>query len=444
MKKLTYNLFGVVLFGATNMVYATDCASLNPQGPQAILECIAGNHNQTAENYWNNILFSSSYALDKFCQNEVPSDSTQAQREMYAVGCSFQKGSYFSYANFIAADQNMRNKFGSNYTFLRSSDYTINLKEFANFLATLAQETTGQLPGMKNQNDGLYFRYENGALGPSSCYDYQANPTDKAGIEGSNCANLSLSNYKTVYYPKSSYVMAVDSSNTSNIYTGYVFDGDGEYMLNTSPVSIMFPGIPDIIASLPQYKDVATKLADPLVVASWGNTLNGFQWQYMNQLIKPGYWIGMGNLQLTGDSMTKFFGWYNQSFLGTPIASANLQSFVERYLQDGVLAWEGGLWYWMYRVNGYQNPTLHSIISASPKSACHDIAISTMMVNGGCNNYYDAGVGTDAGTGRKVYYDFFLGKFGMKMEAVKYMLGDTEYNSLECNDQIYEYCVPKK
>ncbi|HCY39404.1 MAG TPA: hypothetical protein DHV02_06015 [Neisseriales bacterium] len=436
MKKLTYSALGFALLGASNLVYALDCASQNPQGPQAILECIAGNHGQTAEIYWNNILFSSSMALDKFCQTSLPSDATQAQKEMYVVGCSVQKGSYFSYANFIAADQAMRTKFGSNYTFLRSSDYTINLKEFANFLATLAQETTGMIPGMKNQNDGLYFRYENGALGPNACYDYSANPTDRAGTQGRNCANLGLSSYKTGYYPKSSYVVAVDSTTPSNVYTGYVFDGDGEYMLNTSPISIMFPGIPEIIASLPQYKDVATKLLNPLVVASWGNTLSGFQWQFMNQTIDPGYWIGMGNLQLTGDSMTKFFGWYSQSFANTPVVtSRNLQDFVKQYLQDGVLAWEGGLWYWMYRVNGYGLPTLHSIISDSPKAACHDIAISTMMVNGGCNNYIN-----EDGTGRKAYYQFFLAKFGMTMTAVPYELYGQTYNSLQCNDQIYEYC----
>lgn len=438
MRKLTYSLFSVGLFGVSNLVYATDCASLNPQGPQQILECIAGNHNQTAEYYWGNVLFSSAYALDKFCQTSLPSDATQAQKEMYAVGCSFQKGSYFSYASFIAADQNMRNKFGNNYAFLRSSDYTINLKEFANFLATLAQETTGMIPGMKNQNDGLYFRYENGALGSSACYDYSANPTDKAGAQGSNCANLSLSSYKTGYYPKSSYVVAVDSSTPSNVYTGYVFDGDGEYMLTTSLVSIMFPGIPTITASLPQYKDVATKLLNPILVANWNNdVLSGFQWQYMNQVIDPGYWIGMGNLQLTGDSMTKFFGWYNQSFANTPVvSSANLQTFVQSYLQDGTLAWEGGLWYWMYRVNGFGLPTLHSIIADSPKAACHDIAISTMMVNGGCNNYVN-----EDGTGRKAYYQFFLAKFGIPMTAVSYQLYGQTYNSLQCNNEIYTYCI---
>lgn len=437
MKKLTYSLVGMALLGTSNLVYAVDCKNENPKGPKDILTCIAGEHGQTAETYWNNMLFSS-VALDRFCQDSLPSDATKAQKEMYDVGCSKQKGSYFSYANFLAADQAMLTKFGSNYTFLRNSNYAINLKEFANFLATLAQETTGMLPGvMKNQNDGLYFRYENGALGSSACYDYLANPTDKVGTQGSNCADLSLSSYKTGYYPKSSYVVAVDSNTPLNVYTGYVFDGDGEYMLNTSPISIMFPGVPDIIASLPQYKDVATKLLDPLVVASWSDVLNGFQWQYMNQVIEPGYWIGMGNLQLTGDSMTKFFGWYNQNFVSpSVVSSASLQEFVKRYLQDGVLAWEGGLWYWMYRVNGYNNPTLHQIISNSPKAACHDIAIATMMVNGGCNNYIN-----QDGTGRKAYYQFFLSKFGLEMTPVPYDWGDQEYNSLQCNDQIYAYCI---
>lgn len=67
MKKLTYSLLSITFLGVSNLVYAVDCASQNPQGPQAILECIASNHGQTAEAYWNNILFSSTSALEAVC-----------------------------------------------------------------------------------------------------------------------------------------------------------------------------------------------------------------------------------------------------------------------------------------------------------------------------------------------------------------------------------------
>lgn len=438
MKQLNCLLFSLgSLFFINNAM--ADCASQNPQGPAAILTCISETHGMTPEAYWNNVLFSSNLALDKFCQTSLPSNATQAQVEMYAVGCSMQKGSYFSYNQFIAADSAMRAKFGNNYTFLRNSDYATNLKEFANFLATLAQETTGMIPGMKNQNDGLYFRYENGALGPTACYNYKDNPNASAFDRtlGSNCNAKGLTDYYTGYYPYSGYVIANLISNPTNIYTGYVFDKDGEYMLNQSPVNVMFPGVPSIVSSM---SPDSSSLANPLIVGSWSSLLVGYQWDFMNTQMAPGYWVGMGNLQLTGDSMIKFFGWYYQNSAldssSGAIESANLQNFANMYLQNGTLAWEGGLWYWMYRVNGYNLPTLHSIISNSPKAACHDIAISTMMVNGGCNNYIN-----EDGTGRKAYYQFFLSKFGLAMEPIEYQYGGQTYNSLQCNDAIYNYCV---
>ena len=221
MKKLTYSLLSIAFLSASDLVFAVDCASQNPQGPQAILECIASNHGQTAEEYWNNILFSSASALDKFCQTSLSDNATQAQKEMYAVSCNFQK--VVTFLMLILLQQIKQCVSNLVIVILSYVVMTIQLtlKNFQT-LATLAQETTGMIRGMKNQNDGLYFRYENGALGSTSCYDYASNPTDKSGTTGSNCASLGLSSYKTGYYPKSSYVVAVDSTTPNNVYTGYV------------------------------------------------------------------------------------------------------------------------------------------------------------------------------------------------------------------------------
>ena len=65
---------------------------------------------------------------------------------------------------------------------------------------------------------------------------------------------------------------------------------------------------------------------------------SGYTWQFMNQIMPSAYWLGMGNLQLTGPSMTQFFGWYYQQVASPIQSTANMQAFVERYLTEGKLA----------------------------------------------------------------------------------------------------------
>ena len=158
----------------------------------------------------------------------------------------------------------------------------------------------------------------------------------------------------------------------------------------------------------------------------------GYTWQYMNQTIDPGYWIGMGNLQLTGVSMVQFFGWYHQHIIdGAPVAAANYQAFVTRYLTEGKLAWEGGLWYWNYRINGIGKPTLHSVL-AGENDVCRDIGITTKLVNGGCNDTIT----------RDKYYNYFKTTvFGLSEKPVIPDPPVVDVNSYFCNDAILAYCT---
>lgn len=443
MKKIKLGLLSIGLLGG-NMPAFADCASSNPKGPQAIIECIATEQNMTAENYWNNILFSTG-SMDKFCQKTATENglTTTAQQQMYNNACAYEKGSYFSYDKFIAADQEMATlaaSKGYDYSFMRSNSYETNLKEFANFLATLAQETTGLLPGVtQNKNDGLYFRYENGAL--ASCYNVPANPgvTSQSFTIGTDCTNKGLDTFITTYFPISTFTVAADSSTiaTAKTYSGYYFDNDAEYVLANSPITVAFPGgVPVIISSI--YPTFST-LATPPVIgwASWKGPLEPLpvytSWQFMNSMLEPGYWIGMGNLQLTGNSMMGFFGWYHQNALG--LDGSNLQTFVENYLKDGKLAWMGGLWYWNFRINGNNLPTLHKVISQSSLPECHDIAIATYMVNGGCNNYLGTGAVPEEG-GHLGYYSYFMDQLGLGLKAVPYTYDSTNSNSLNCDTRV--------
>lgn len=427
MKKTNLLLILAFLAAADNSYAASLCLNKPLNGPQEIITCLAQEKGMTAEGYWNSQLFNSGL-IDGFCQKPLGNDATTAQQEIYQKTCKAQAGSYFSYANFIAADQNIANKLGSKYGFMRTGSTEIKLREFANFLATLAQETTA---GMTYTTDGLYFRYENGALGPKACYTFNANPNANSPMLGTDCATKSLASYYTGYYPKSVYTIAVNISNPKLTYTGYIFDSDAEYVLVNSPITVAFPGgVPIIISSL--YPSLATIASPPVIGwASWKNTLDpltGYKWAFMNDQLEPGYWLGMGNLQLTGDSMTKFFGWYYQN-LTAPTNSASFQNFVNQYLVDGQLAWEGGLWYWNFRVNGSGKPTLHSVLTntSANKAACHDIGITTWLVNGGCNN----------ATERVKYYQYFAGKtFKLDITGVNYQ----GQNSMQCAAALGTIC----
>lgn len=416
MKYLNIYLSMASLLANNSMVFAT-CADDNPQGPDAVISCAASLAGYaSAEDFWNNKLFSP-ITLDGYCnKSTIPSGLTTAQTTLYNTSCTQQKGSYFSYASFIAADAKMKDALGDAYQFMRNSSYAVNTAELSNFLATASQETTGNgLLPIKYQQDGLYFRSEYSYLSANTCYVYPDNPNwvGAGKTLGTNCGTKALSDYYTNYYPLSTYAVAINSDSPPLVYTKFVMDNDGQYNLNVSPMTVNFPGFPTLYS---------------------GGTYSppdGTEWQYMNQMLDFGYWIGNGNLQLTGVAMTQFFGWYYQNLAdGHPVDFANFNTFVEQYLGDGELAWLGGLFYWNVRVQGYGKPTLHAVLTGS-KEACHDIGLTTYLINGGCNDYNE----------RTLYYKYFkTDVFKQSSEGVPYTYDGKTSNSMVCSANLGAYC----
>jgi hypothetical protein len=418
MKYLTIFLSTLGLLSVEKIALAVDCSDLNPQGPDAVISCAASLSGfASAEDFWNNKLFSP-VTLDGYCApNTAPSGLTVAQTALFNLSCANQKRTYFSYAQFIAADAAMKARLGDAYQFMRNSSYAVNTAELSNFLATAAQETTGNgLLPIKYQQDGLYFRSEYSYLSAVTCFNYPDNPnwTGAGKTTGSGCATKPLEEYYTNYYPLSTYAVALKIDDNTLMDTSLVMDNDGKYNLTTTPISVTFPGIPTL------YQD-GTYLPP-----------TGTHWHFMNQTLDQGYWIGQGNLQLTGVAMTQFFGWYYQHLAeGAPVSFANFNDFVTQYLGDGLLAWEGGLFYWNVRVQGYNQPTLHAVLTG-PKDACHDIGLTTYLINGGCNNANE----------RVLYYKYFkTDVFKQSSSGVPYTYQGTTSNSMECSENLKNYCT---
>lgn len=415
MKRLNDSLYVAVLLMMNQIVFAT-CADDNPQGPDAVISCAASLQPTpiSAETFWNTILFTP-VVIDGYCKKN-PTDLTTAQRAVYDLSCSHQTGTYFSYAQFIAADAQMKTALGNNYNFMRGSSYALNTAELSNFLATAAQETTGNgLIPDKYTKDGLYFRTEYSYLGANTCYVYPDNPNwNGAGkTNGTGCDTMPLANYYTNYYPLSTYSVAIKDNDATLVYTPFVMDNDGQYNLNAQ-ITVSFPGLPTLYR-LGAYEPPS-----------------GTVWQYMNQTTDKGYWVGNGNLQLTGVAMTQFFGWYYQNLVdNAPVDFADFNNFVKTYLQDGKLAWLGGLWYWNVRIQGFNQPTLHAVLTG-PKAACHDIGLTTYLINGGCNNDVE----------RVRYYKYFKSiVFKQSSDGVPYPFPDSKTNSMQCSQGLKDYCT---
>lgn len=415
--KPSYLVFSSMLLIQTTS-HAASCAEQNPQGPAAVLECAALENGFTnAKTFWEEKLFHPK-TLDGYCQT-IPTGLNTAQTELFQRSCQHEKGTYFAYETFIAADAVLAEKLGHTYGFMRNGSYAVNTAELANFLATAAQETTGNgvLP-VKYQQDGLYYRSEYSYLSSDTCFIYAANPgwtgAPAEKSQGTDCGTKNIANYYTNYYPLSSYAVAMSQEDPSKMYTKFVMDQDAQYNLNSSKVTVNFPGLPTLYPS-------GTYLPP-----------EGTSWQYMNQTIDQGLWIGLGNLQLTGVAMTQFFGWYHQNIIeGAPINFANFNDFVSQYLGDGQLAWEGGLYYWNARVSGFQKPTLHEVLTG-PKEACHDIGLTTYLINGGCNN----------ATERTLYYKYFkTDVFKQSSTGVPYTYQGVESNSMVCSANLASYCT---
>jgi hypothetical protein len=366
-----------------------DCE--NPCGAIELIECAAQAAGMTAENFYNTILFSKKEYTDQFCKQKPSGAITTGQQKFFSENFCENAPTYYSYEKFAAACQQF-----PDFCCAEGTEKKERYKELANFLATIAQETTCTLA--KYTTDGLYYRYENGALLGKTMQD------------------------KTNYYPEDTWEVATLATDPKMVYTQNFWFQDEK---NPSKGLIFEPAKSPMVAT---YGDIVTP--------------SGYNKIKMNQMIEPGYWVGMGATQLTKDPMVGFFGWYyNNLAPGAPVESADYKKFVETYLNDGELGFIGAIWYWMYRVSGQGMPTVHKVLNDLNKPVCRDIAGATIGVNGGCNDYDK----------RKAYYQYFHEKvFKIKIKPEKKIVDGVELNSMECTAQdpkdpkkptLQSYCV---
>lgn len=404
------------LYAATN-AFATDCD--NPCGPIEVLECAAqdyskahGTAQKTAEQFFDEVVFSKDRWIDKYC---VGGYATTDLQKNYKQSFCNDKGTYSRYKNFLAAYEVMKTRFGEDFQFACAPKDSKNerYKELVNFLATLAQETKGG--ASKDTEDALYYRWEDQALQYCCSPDSKscAWPTGPQPDILCNTAKLpphdppyTVYDFKTQYYPQDVWVLAIKDG---KMFTKYFWEA------SSNPIA---------------KKGNRYNLTDTPNTQKNNVTLEvppGYSLISMNQAIKPGYWVGSGQIQLTLESMPKFMGWYYNTLVSPPVDAVDLQGFIKTFLNDGKLAWIGSFYYWMYRVNGEFKPTLHQILSKPNKPVCHDIAIVTRMVNAGCTH----------DLGRKAYYDAFLIKFGLSTAATELEWKDPRgkewtLNSMQC------------
>ncbi|MEI8354826.1 MAG: hypothetical protein WCG31_01805, partial [Deltaproteobacteria bacterium] len=89
-------------------------------------------------------------------------------------------------------------------------------------------------------------------------------------------------------------------------------------------------------------------------------------------------------------------------------------------------------WFWNYRISGQGFSTLHNVIANTQKAACHDIGITTYMLNGGCNDSAE----------RVKYYNYFKTEvFKQYSEAKEATYNGATVNSYICSQALYEYCT---
>ena len=376
MNKLTHVfIMAAVLFissGITN-VYA-DCD--NPCGALELLECAAQKEGMTAKQYYNEVLFESETQLDGFCKQSY-SGRTGQQKYYYDNFCKQNTGEYYSYENFKEA---LESGHFAEFCCKEGTTKEQRYKELANFFATIASETTSTMYGYTR--DGLYYRYEDGALLGATMQDH------------------------TMYYPEDTWKVAALSSDKNLINTQIYWNGsEGEkgntYYPAESPMRIKWETV---------------------------SPPSDYEVMKMNEMIDPGYWCGMGATQLTKDTMVGFFGWYYNNIADNkPVVAANYKDFVNNYIVDGKLGFMGTLWYWMYRVSGSGYRTPHQAVTNVDKPVCQDIAGATMMVNGGCNHYP---------VNRKPYYEvqFIPALLGhdYKLKPVEQEFGGQTLENMTC------------
>ncbi len=338
-------------------------ACSNPCGAEEVLSCAAADYQagMTGKKFWDTVLFDADTVgvpvLDGFCSQTFTEKQFEAlnwspmQKIFFTEFCKVKPGAYYSYENFVAAAKSFP-------TFLcgDGATYAQKRQELALMLATFAQETTGN--GIKASvdkytRDGLYFRYENGML--------------------DNAQDL---NYRTGYYDKlvSGAIYVAVKEGTSPMLTStptYWWNKGRKY-----DDSVDVGNVIDLASA----KTMSVKWGDVVVPA--GYALKGL-WE----MVEPAYVVGIGSVQLTGDTMMSFFGfYYNHLAPGKPVAAADFGAFVKRLFTDGELAFTGAIWYFMYRTNGDGYRPIDAMLNDADMPVCGDMAAVTMQVNGGCND----------------------------------------------------------
>lgn len=373
MRNLLFILFSLFL----GSVFAVDCDL--PCGAEELIQCAAKSRDISSEDFFNKKLFHPAN-IDGFCKNRSQAQVKTAQQKFfYDKFCQHSNESnYLSYTNFIKAASYFP-------TFACEGSSDDRYKELSGFLTTIAEETSSKL--YNYTNDGLYFRYENSAL------------------RGYNLNN------KTSYYPDSRYIVGVNSEGdiySKKMWFGTLNRGAQVYDLTTTPEHIYWGDV-DIPAN--------------------------FKPMTLNKLVMPGYWVGMGPIQLTGGVLIEFLGWYNNVVLDNKTDTYNLDEFIARYMYDGQMAFTGAFWYWMNRVGAAKYKTLHQMVTNTDKPVCHDIGAITPVVNGGCRGY---------NPGRVNYYKYFCNLFNVDINPVKtkvsYSNTALTLNSMECSKNIRLYC----
>lgn len=378
---------GIFVAAYSGVAISIDCDK--PCGPEEVLYCIGQDQPLllTPKQVYTMKVSDPKYA-DGFCKrcSTVPDPNTNPLQAQYCANfCQTEKGSYYSYENFLAAYAELRNN-DSGFSIACNGTAEERKKELSNLLATSAQETTAA-EGYKT--DGLFYRYESGALvtptkdGPKPCMDF-------------DCVTQYIGNpERTVVATKGNY----------EIFTEYYWDNGTitEGKVSGNRVTLNGPG-----PAQWQWDESASPPP-------------GYTLKKLSEVVQSGYWVGMGNLQLTADTMMQFFGWYYNHIEKPSRQNANLQAFIQRYLVSGKLGFIGGFWYWNYRTNGRDRPSIHQVVNLGDP-VCQDIALVTVMVNGGCNDY---GV-------RRDYYKYFGETVSrLKLKAACITKGGAP---IDCND----------
>ena len=267
--------------------------------------------------------------------------------------------------------------------------------------------------------DGLYYRYENSAL--------------KQAIGGAECTDVATC--LTAYYPPTT-----PSANWVGINTGTYNTTDPNQNLTYTPyLWLLSYQQPTSSAYYLQYNIVDSPMTVLTPTPAINLQPNQIQKVSSNDystvknindsgILYAGMYVGMGSLQLTGSSMYFYYGWYeNNLAFNAPALLANFDQFVgdplgritdptnmTGFLRDGVIAFEGAFWYWMYRsigrdfdVTGLMYPSLHQLAVDVARPACHCVGAVTLMINGGCNDFNK----------RAAYANYFAGSNVLNLDT---------------------------